>query len=401
MIIDRIDSTIEILSDRVIKTFNAKKFDDDRYYQRKGSLFFLRKHKSDFFIEIKDILIEDKGYVMERFGHSLGEDSGFCLNRLFDVNIPSLILWLKGLKEELIKLNLLHRDIHPANILSTGNNFKLIDFAWMTNRDDMNILKYDGCLNNTYTIIDDTAIEKMILFLEEYMIKLKENIDYVKKEFITKVGTNGYKDGSSLGPDWLYEYLPFYGFEDVKVNKGSCVNEYKIIENYIYDNITDLDSLIDIGCSNGYFLFKFSSLFKKVIGIESDETVYNLISVLKGLYEFNNVELFLGNFNEEHIKENFDVMLMMNTHMWMHKQMGDVVLMDLMKECAKKTKHLFFQTAHAESGGMYKVDSLKNLEDIISYLIECGFTDIQKINTSSEHGGIRYLIYAKGIKNEI
>jgi hypothetical protein len=68
--------------------------------------------------------------------------------------------------------------------------------------------------------------------------------------------------------------------------------------------------------------------------------------------------------------------------------------MEIMKEIAESGAEIFFQTAHAESSAIYKVEELKNLDDIIDYLRECGFKNPKLIHTAMHSGKPRYMVKA-------
>lgn len=202
------------------------------------------------------------------------------------------------------------------------------------------------------------------------------------KSLINKIGAGEYKDGSSLCPGTTYHPIPFDEFKDVPVHKTACYKELEIVKKYLPKG----DTLLDIGCAEGFYTFNLRDRFKKVVGIERDENVLALLKALKKKYKIKNVYFY-----KDLIDEEFDITLMLNVHMWIRKQLGEDQTKEFMRNL--KTKHLFFQTSHAESGGMYKVNELKNKEDIEAYLLDCGFRS-KLIHTSQDHGGVRYMYYS-------
>ena len=93
----------------------------------------------------------------------------------------------------------------------------------------------------------------------------------------------------------------------------------------------------------------------------------------------------------------FDLGLMLNVHMWVHKQHGTEGTKAIMRNICSHVKHFFFQTAHAQSAGMYLVKELQDIDQVKHYLKEVGFTDIVEINRNTWHNEKnRTLFYCKG-----
>jgi hypothetical protein len=82
---------------------------------------------------------------------------------------------------------------------------------------------------------------------------------------------------------------------------------------------------------------------------------------------------------------------MMNVHMWIHKQMGEEKTRAIMHDLIDNCDFMYFQTAGAESSGMYKVKSLDSEDAVATYLSECGASSIKRLKTVKQHGGKRYL----------
>jgi hypothetical protein len=76
--------------------------------------------------------------------------------------------------------------------------------------------------------------------------------------------------------------------------------------------------------------------------------------------------------------------------MWLHKAYGnkcDIIIKNLINS----SKEMFFQTAGAESQGMYTVKSLKSKNEIRDYLINLGGKNVDFIRSTKYHGGLRHL----------
>lgn len=229
----------------------------------------------------------------------------------------------------------------------------------------------------------------------------KNEIKKEIQEAIAKIGSDGYRDGSSVNEGWTYHIIPFDDFQDVQAHKGQCVNEFEKIMEHIA-KVRKMDMLIDVGANIGYFSYKFANIFKKVIAIESDDLVSTAAKKLGEYYAIKNVDYFTTHFNKEFLDifekivgQKADVTLMLNVHMWITKHEGVDGAKAIMKQLAKNTRYLFFQTAHAESSAMFQDDHLRDFNDIKEYLEECGFTDVEQINVSMHDNKPRLLIFCK------
>lgn len=220
------------------------------------------------------------------------------------------------------------------------------------------------------------------------------------KNKIALLRTKGYSPGSSGRKGWLYHPIPFDEFKGMKVHKNNCVKEYQVINDNLKE---DPKTILDIGSNVGYFSFSFNRQFgSNVIGVERDPLNVDITKALAEYYKISNVEFFALDVGEhlEKYKNNFNLTLMMNVHMWLVQKHGYEETKTIMKKLCERTKHLFFQTAHAESSGVRIIKELKNERDIVDYLIEAGFRDVQKVAVSKHGRKPRILFYARG-KNEI
>jgi glycosyltransferase involved in cell wall biosynthesis len=102
---------VEFLEDRVRKTYKKKSRES----------YFLKKYKSPYFVELLDD--GDNWTETELLGEPVGNEW------IMDVEKDKFIKWLEGLRKELKRLKIRHRDIYPKNILHAGDSYKLIDFS--------------------------------------------------------------------------------------------------------------------------------------------------------------------------------------------------------------------------------------------------------------------------------
>ena len=114
----------------------------------------------------------------------------------------------------------------------------------------------------------------------------------------------------------------------------------------------------------------------------------SFLKTVKNIFNLSEIKL-PGNINHDTILPDVDLVICMNVHMWLVKQYGrnaDLITSNLIKH----SKEMFFQTAGAESSGMYLVKSLKTKGDIKKYLEDLGGKKVTFID-QSKRGGKRYL----------
>ena len=210
------------------------------------------------------------------------------------------------------------------------------------------------------------------------------------KRLVSLIGPKERCDGSSTRKGWTYHKIPFDGFDDVRVHKTACVVERDIVVNDLVG--FDYKSVLDVGCSVGWFSFYFARLGKNVLGIEADRSVFGVANFLRDKSQLDNLDFWSGSF-DDHCPLEYDVVLFLNVHMWIERQIG---LRRTAEALRKLTlKRLYFQTAHAASGGKAKVKRLKGLNDIAIYLQSCDFSKIKLLGETTAHGGVRYLFRAE------
>lgn len=213
------------------------------------------------------------------------------------------------------------------------------------------------------------------------------------RRLIARIGGQGYRDGSSTTPGWTYHPIPFPELEDVPAHKQTPIEEHATILKDLGGSVAGL-RILDIGCALGYFSFRFAPTAREVVAVEGDEDVHRVVEAVcrwKGIRNIHPIRAYMDRKVLASIEGSFDVALMLNVHMWIHKQLGPEETMALMRDLAGRTRRLYFQTAHAESGGMYRVDELRNRKDVQAYLERCGFSRVRRIRDTRAHRGKRTL----------
>jgi len=393
----RIESTsIEIHPTYVKKFYNDRWRRFNREFKRKGEFYFLTKYQSPCFIKVLDYE-EDVSITLENGGVPLETEDGIPFTQK-DIDFFELVKWLYLLRQEFKRFKIVHRDVNPTNVLYNKDTktFKLIDFSWAGEPGDQDGITLPRVMNKrtdtprgidgpNYYVEDDKSIEKMMILSIKRMIE--------------DIASKGYRDGSSVNKGWLYHQVPFEEFSDTPFHKTAARDDYKSV--LLHSNITDWSEIdvLDIGTGPGYFTFNLSAIAKSVVGMEGDTFVYKVAEAMRLLKDIENV-VFLNCYLDENTipEKDFDLVLFMNTHMWVYKQLGRERTFELMKKLANTTKRILFQTSGAESGGMFTVTEFGTSDDISKYLLDSGFTNVRLVNTTRQHGGKRYLFYAEGYK---
>jgi len=216
----------------------------------------------------------------------------------------------------------------------------------------------------------------------------------IAKNLVALIGSKTRCDGSSTRDGWTYHKIPFDGFEDVQVHKTACVVERNLVVNDLVG--FDYQSVLDVGCSVGWFAFYFARLGKAVLGIEADRSVFEVAQFLRDKAKLNYSLGFWNGSFDDHCPlayVSYDVVLFLNVHMWVERQIGPERTADALRGLT--LQRLYFQTAHAASGGKAKVKRLKGLHDIAIYLRSCNFSRIKLLGETTAHGGVRYLFRAE------
>ncbi|MFH1482483.1 MAG: hypothetical protein ABIE46_03115 [Patescibacteria group bacterium] len=287
----------------------------------------------------------------------------------------------------MIKREIQHRDINPGNLLfdEKTKTIKLIDFYWAESK-NIKPQTPPGGINGIYGTNDLKAINKIKSEIEVIDEKLRKQVKNIKKGIISKFGEN-YHDGSSKHKGKSYHKIDIPYFDNISYHRNTSGEFIDVIKNLLKSPT----SVIDIGCANGYNIFNLMRRYhlEKAIGYEDDPVVLEFLNTIKRVYCLDNLLLF-EKVNENTQFDKVDLGICLNIHMWLYKQLGDkvdIVMSNLFKSC----KTIFFQTAGAESAGMFKVEKLKSKSDIENYLKNLTKKKITFIKSTNKHGGIRHL----------
>jgi len=146
--------------DQVVKVYKSSYYQYNKDYGRMGEGLFLEAHPSQFFISLNQ---SNPFYIVMPYA---GEPVGDLLELHHKgFNNEGFYTWLMGLKVELKRLSIMHRDINPSNILyhKDRNEFRLIDFGWAIGREEKSRATKTPLGMNPYGPSDEMAIEKMIV----------------------------------------------------------------------------------------------------------------------------------------------------------------------------------------------------------------------------------------------
>jgi len=345
--------------------------------------------------EIISTNFKDKLYTMVRYDIPFGTTKKLIEDNikriLFSISKDELFKQLDEIVFSLKKFGLHHKDINPGNLIFSEKELlvKIIDFYWA----DSNLKKITnppGGINGIYKTNDLQAINKIKTEINLVEKKIAKPIKNIKK-LINKFGSKYYV-GSSKHRGKSYTKINIPYFKNIPFHRNNSI-EYNFIKNNI---TTDPKIILDVGCSTSYTIFNLIRDFspKSVIGYEADPLVLQFLLNIKRVFCLNNIK-FMDAVN---LKTNFpksDLVICMNIHMWLYKifeKKADIII----KKLIASTKELFFQTAGAESSGMFTVKSLKSKQDIEKYLVRMGGKEITFLYTTKNHGGLRHMFKVGG-----
>jgi serine/threonine protein kinase len=352
---------------------------------------------------IKILKSDSNSYEMEKLDFALGTSKVLNKNNirliLFYITYDEIADQLDSVLNLMIDNNILHRDIHPGNILFSKKEkcLKLIDFYWAT--DSKNITEIPKVANPIYGTNDTIAIEKIKKEIKQIDSIINKECLNIKSEFKKTIGHGDYKDGSATKSGWSYHVISLNQFSDVSVHKSNCIKEFDLIKQNL--NISP-KSLIDVGASSGFFSFNFLREFdiEKLTLFEADSNVNNFLKSIKSTFNLSCMNIN-GAYSDNIKLTNHDVVLNLNVHMWIYKQLGAVRTLESVRNLISNCKYMFFQTCGADGSGMYKISEYKNSEDVERMLFMAGAKDVKKLTTFvGGHGrGPRHFFMVKGLLN--
>jgi 2-polyprenyl-3-methyl-5-hydroxy-6-metoxy-1,4-benzoquinol methylase len=96
-----------------------------------------------------------------------------------------------------------------------------------------------------------------------------------------------------------------------KLEKDGLHPKHRIMNyhKFFVDNVTETDTVLDIGCGNGALTYDVAKKAKKVVGIDLNE---QNISIAKGKYSRKNIEYICGDVLTDLPNDRFDVIILSN-----------------------------------------------------------------------------------------
>ena len=327
-------------------------------------------------------------YIMKRYDFSLGDTKRISEKNirrlLFSCSLDEVFRQLTEIENILKKRKIIHKDINPGNILFCEKELKLklIDFYWAST-DNINQEFVKG-INGIYKEDHEAfnTIKKQISNIDK---KIMIEVNNTKKDILSNMGKI-YHDGSSKHKGKTYHPINIHYYKDNLYHKDVDYEFNNIIKNIK----KPIETVIDVGCAAGFYLFNLFRKFQmnKIIGFEADPTMRSFLKSITNTFCLDDILINEG-VNEKTEFPDVDLAICMNVHMWLVKQYGkgaDEIISNLIKH----SKEMFFQTAGLESSGMYLVKWLKNKDDIKKYLENLGGKKVTFIDVS-KRGGLRYL----------
>jgi SAM-dependent methyltransferase len=383
-------ATITMRRGRVFKQYNSAYANKEAVDHE---LAMLHVAASNGIPVVKARRIGDFAYSMLNAGIGLGNSHGFnkldVTNMLFYISPDEFIELLDGLEKGLEAAGIKHCDINPGNVIFDPffKQLRLCDFYWAEKAGEGR--RKPKTLNPVYGRDDAIAFQRMRedfndmaqSFVGKFMkcvAELRDNIGDV------------YRDGSSTQRGKIYHPINFPGMPQLRCHKRAVVQEHASI---VRDLIKHPPRTVaDIGCAAGYNIFNLMRLFPSIemaAGVEADPHMLKFLRDVKRLYSRG--DMYFTDRIDHVFERHWDVIVMMNVHMWIHKQMGEEKTRAIMHDLIDNCDFMYFQTAGAESSGMYKVKSLDSEDAVATYLSECGASSIKRLKTVKQHGGKRYL----------
>ncbi|HXK72616.1 MAG TPA: hypothetical protein PLQ68_07905 [Clostridia bacterium] len=359
-----------------------------------NEVYFSNLVKSDFVLPCSKI--DNKTVKMPLGSYALGDtkelNKEIIRNMLFYISKSDVLNQLDELLHDLTLTGIEHRDINPGNLIffRESKYIKLIDFYWAKHKNEET--KYNPKeLNKHYSWDDATSLLNIKYNFLTIANKIDKEISDSLTLFREKIGIHLH-NGSSTVKGKSYHPVSVIGHEfAIKPQKKAAFLEYNHAHKLF--NKTKIKSIVDIGAATGFFTFNaLRHLHPKTItAFEADPTNFKLLNDIKTIYRLHNLKLSEAFTPKSKIPNKTHITLMLNVHMWLWKAYGEKGVDKIMRNIQQRTKYLLFQTAHAESGGRYRVDKLKTKEDIINYLASFGYDKITLVATTGAHKGIRYM----------
>jgi len=199
-------------------------------------------------------------------------------------------------------------------------------------------------------------------------------------------------------------YHPDFFNPDSQGHRQSCQDRLDLIKPFIEQGST----LLDIGCSGGYFSFGLSDLCTRITGIDSE---IDLIQECNEIKKKNNVENV--NFDSANIIfwcwEGYDTVLYLAVHHHIIQNYGWQVANVLFRAMSHHPKQMFFEMGQKDEQGCEDYGWWKELPEtddadawIRNYIKEnSAYTNIERLGASPIHGTERHLYRLSNEKADI
>lgn len=202
--------------------------------------------------------------------------------------------------------------------------------------------------------------------------------------------------------DKPYQPFAFSELADIPSRRGEqTMREYITILEELHRRRYVPNKLLDIGANTGFFTFRLAQTFPSctITAVERDRQTASILLAQARWKNITNLEMVAGDLF--HAQGQFDVTVMLNVHHWIAHELRWDTVRGIMQDLARRTRLLFFQTAHAESeardpdtGADLRVMEIKNGAEVLAHLKAAGFKNPRMLLRSFPKP--RYLIVAEG-----
>lgn len=387
-------STLDFYEDHIKKTYKKNSINSFSTIQHEIDCYKLFSCK--YCPTILSVDLKNNSYVIEKYDVVFGNTKSLSTENikriLFTISKEELFRQLDEILLYLKSFGITHRDINPGNLIFSEKErvIKLIDFYWAVLKDEK-IKTPDGGINQRYGTDDEKALKKIKNEIELIYLSMLKPIRNIKK-IVNKFG-QVYHDGSSKHQGKSYSRIDIPYFNAIAYHRDIAYEYREIVKNLEIKPKT----VIDLGCATGYTIFNLLRDFpiQLATGYEADPLVYEFLLNIKRVFRLKNIN-FSNIATPETVFPKSDLVICMNVHMWLHKKFGqkcDIIIKNLINS----SKEMFFQTAGAESQGMYLVKSLTSKSIIHNYLYSMNESKkIEFIRSTKYHGGLRHLFKISG-----
>ena len=178
----------------------------------------------------------------------------------------------------------------------------------------------------------------------------------------------------------------------------NCLDRFVLIKPFIEEGST----LLDLGCSEGWFSFSFSYICKQVLGIDMESELVNGNNTLRKEHGIKNIRFEQDNVSKlfkTPQSHSYDTILYMSTHH--HVIQAHDNHKEILRNISQSGKQMFFDCGQKSEGctdyGWWK--KLPETDDceqwVKNYLEEnTVYKTVEKIGASLVHGVPRYLFRA-------